>query len=108
VRQLTDNDFISPPPVGVAACAYETNTRYGQLLVAVQSMGRSEYDAQYVERDPINTRKVPNLGEDARFSGCGDLNVYTEGRVLGLSIQYADCKVAPRLASLARVGLRRL
>jgi hypothetical protein len=108
VRALTADDFVSPPPDGTVVCAYETDGRYGQLLVEVQPMGRNEYDARYVERDPANTRKVPNVGEDARFSGCGDLSVYSNGRVLGLGIQFSDCRVLPQLVSLARVAIRRL
>ncbi len=71
-------------------------------------MKRSEYDAQYVERDPINTHKVASLGEDARYSGCGGLTVYFGGRVLQLGIQFADCDSLRRLVSLAQMALRRL
>ena len=108
VRELTPDDFLSPPPSGFVACAYSTDTRYGQVLVSVQPSGRDDYEAQYVERDPTNTREVPNLGEDARFSVCGSLSVFSNGRVLQLGIQFADCKALPRLVSLAQVAIRRL
>jgi hypothetical protein len=46
-------------------------------------MGRAEYDTRYVSREPANTRRVRNVGEDARFSGCADLNVYSNERAWG-------------------------
>lgn len=57
---------------------------------------------------PINTRKVANVGEDARFSGCGGLTVYLKGHVIQLGVQFADCSALRQLVSLARVALRQL
>jgi hypothetical protein len=108
VHVLTADDFVSPPPDGTVVCAYENNSRYGQLIVQVQPMGKAEYEARYVKRDPANTRKVPDLGEDARFGGCGDFSVYSGGLFLGLGIQYSDCRAVGSLVSLARAALSRL
>jgi len=108
VRELAAADFMSPPPSDSVSCAYETNGRYGQLTVSTWPMSRSAYEARYVTRDPVNTRSVPNLGEDARFSTCGNLAVNANGRVLQLAIQFADCNAVRRLASLGRVALRQL
>jgi hypothetical protein len=93
----------------MVVCAYETNTHFGQLSVSVQPMTRSEYEARIAERDPTNTRRVAHLGDDAVFTGCGVLSVYSEGRVLQLGIQkYADCGALRQLVALARVALQRL
>jgi hypothetical protein len=111
IRRLTRADFISPPPGAFAACAYETNSDYGQLIVWVQPMDRREYEIRYVERATVNTRKVANVGEDARLDGCGGLTVYSKGRILQLGIQYGGraCGSLKRvLPSLARFALRRL
>ena len=106
VRALSANDFMSPPPGDSVACAYETSGRFGQLIVSTEPMGRSEYEARYVTRDPVNTSPVPNIGEDARFSACGGLDIYMNGRVLSLGIQFADCGALPLLISLGRVALQ--
>ena len=108
VRALSADDFMSPPPGDSVACAYETNGRYGQLIVATWSMSRSAYQARYVTRDPVNTRKVHNVGDDARFFACGALDIYMDGRVLALGIRFADCNAVRRLVSLGRVALRQL
>lgn len=108
VRELTAEDFISPPPRGRVVCAYETNTHFGQLSVSVQPITRSEYEARIAERDPTNTRRVAHLGDDAVFTGCGVLSIYSKGRVLQLAIQFADCNALRQLVSLARVALQRL
>jgi len=108
VRELSADEFASPPPAGTAVCAYETNGRSGELLVGIRPMGRKQYDALFVERDRANTRRVRNVGEDARYSGCGGLSVYANGRVLQVGIQFADCNALGRLVTLARVALRRL
>jgi hypothetical protein len=52
-----------------------------------------EYQARIASRDPENTRQVPGFAEGAVFTGCGELSVYSEGRVLQLGVQYADCGV---------------
>ena len=109
VRQLSADDFMSPPPGDSVACAYETNGRYGQLILSAEPMGRNEYEVRYVRRDPFNTRKVANVGEDARLSGCGDLTVYLKGRVLQLGFQFLGNRGACRaLVSLGRAALRQL
>jgi hypothetical protein len=108
VRELAADDFLSPPVGGFVACAYETNSRYGELTMVVEPMERNQYEARYVERDPANTRKVPNVGEAAGFSGCGSLSAYSNQRVLLINIQFADCDALHQLLSLARVALRRL
>jgi hypothetical protein len=77
MRELAADDFLSPPVGGFVACAYETNSRFGELTMVVEPMERNQYEARYVERDPANTRKVPNVGEAAGFSGCGSLSVYS-------------------------------
>jgi hypothetical protein len=105
VRELGAENFPRPPSKHFVACAYETDGRYGQLILWVQPMGHAEYEARFVNRDPPDARKVHNVGDDARFSGCGSLNVYTNGRVLGLGIQFADCRALSRLVSLARIAL---
>lgn len=108
VRELTAEDFVIPPPRGGVACAYETNTHFGQLSVSVQPMTRSEFEARIAERDPANTRQVAHLGDDAVFHGCGGLSIYSKGRVLQLVLQFADCSAQHELVSLARVALQRL
>lgn len=97
-----------PPPVGTVACAYDTGDRYGQLIVSVRLMTLDEYQARFESRDPENTRQVPDLAEGAAFTGCGELSVYSEGRVLQLGVQFADCAVLRKLISLGRFALRRL
>jgi hypothetical protein len=52
-----------------------------------------EYQARIASRDPENTRQVPGFAEGAVFTGCAELSVYSEGRVLQLGVQYADCGV---------------
>jgi hypothetical protein len=108
MRELAADDFLSPPVGGFVACAYETNSRYGELTMVVEPMERNQYEARYVERDPVNTRKVPNVGEAAGFSGCGSLSVYSNSQVLLIGIRFADCDALHQLVSLARVALRRL
>jgi hypothetical protein len=91
-----------PPSVGTVACAYDTGDRYGQLIVSVRPMTLDEYQARFESRDP------ENLAEGAVFIGCGELSVYSEGRVLQLGFQFADCAVLRKLISLGRFALRRL
>jgi hypothetical protein len=110
VSRLTRANFISPPPGEFAACAYRTSGRYGELILWVQPMGREQYEARFAHRDTPTT-KVPGLGEDALFHGCGGLTVYSGGRILQLGVQYGvgPCGALERsLVSLARVGLRNL
>jgi len=76
VRELAAADFMNPLPSDGVSCAYVTNGHYGQLTVSTWPMSRSAYEARYVTRDPVNTRSVPNLGEEARFSTFGNLAVY--------------------------------
>lgn len=52
VRELTADDFPIPPPLGRVLCAYQTNGRYGQLILSTEPMGRNEYEVLYVRRDP--------------------------------------------------------
>jgi hypothetical protein len=67
-----------------------------------------EYQARIASRDSENTRQVPALAEGAVFTGCGELSVYSEGRLLQLGVQYADCDVLRQLIWLARIALRRM
>ena len=107
VRALSADDFMSPPPGDSVACAYETSGRFGQLIVSTEPMARSEYDARYITRNLFNTSKVANVGEDARLSGCQDLTVYSNGRVLQLGFQFLGNRGACRaLVSLGRAALR--
>jgi len=109
VRKLTADNFLSPPPSDRVACAYETNGRLGQLIVSTEPMGRSEYEARYITRNLFKTSKVANVGEDARLSGCQDLTVYSNGRVLQLGFQFLGNRGACRaLVSLGRAALRQL
>lgn len=108
VRELTAEDFPIPPPEPIFACAYETGSRFGRLSVVVESMDRGDYVDRYVNRDPADTARVTDVGEDATFHGCADLAVYSGGRVLEIGIQYADCDALPRLVSLALTSLGRL
>jgi hypothetical protein len=107
VRELAPDDFHSPPSGDFVGCAYETDGRYGELVVATESMPRPEYQDRYVD-DPLNTRNVSHVGEDARFSACGGLSVYSDGDVLHLGIQFADCGALRHLVPLARAALPHL
>jgi hypothetical protein len=43
-RKLAAHDFLSPPPRGFVSCAYETDSRYGQLTVSLWPMARAAYE----------------------------------------------------------------
>jgi hypothetical protein len=108
VRELTATDFMSPPAPDSRSCVYETNGGYGELIVTTEPMSARRYHVRFADGDPFSARKVPDLGEEARLSGCGSLSIYANGRVLLLGIQYEKSNACPRLISLGRAALQQL
>jgi hypothetical protein len=106
VRKLTADDFMVAPPPDSRSCAYETDGGYGELIVTTQPINARQYELRFAEGDPYLARKVPDLGEEARLSGCGGLSIYTNGRLLQLGIQYERSNACPRLISLGRAALQ--
>lgn len=108
VRELGAENFHSPPPPDSVTCAYETTSaHFGQLIVGVQPMTHAEYRSVFVERDPVNVGTPVHVGEEAYFD-CGSVIAYSQGRVLQVGVQYADCDARRELVTLARVALAAL
>jgi hypothetical protein len=106
VRQLTRENFISPPRKPFAACAHETKGRFGELISQVQPITRGEYRRRFLTREDFSL--VHNVGEPAGSSGCGGLAVYDSGVLVEIGVQKAGLRCPTGLVSLARVVLRRL
>jgi hypothetical protein len=66
--QLDPSDLISPTADTPLPCQYATNTRFGSILVAVDPLGVSVFNAVR-DRDPVNVVPVPDLGDEAFVAG---------------------------------------
>ncbi|MEO8292974.1 MAG: hypothetical protein ABI635_07510 [Actinomycetota bacterium] len=102
---LPDERFMVP--VDPNPCGYETDGRFGQVIVTVEQGRRAFIEAR--DRDPRNTQPLESIGDEAFVHGGADLWVLVGDGSFSIEAQHgAGDAAVSMLQTLARDALANL